>query len=103
MAGAARGPLAFRRQLRDVTPVTAAEPPPGTKVLLVDAGLMGRGLARLLAGHGFDVDEAGGGECLRLLDEESAPEIVLLDTGPGWNGLDLLRAIRERWPRDLLP
>jgi signal transduction histidine kinase len=79
--------------------------PSRTKVLLVDAGLTGSGLlAGLLAVHGFDVDEAGaGGECLRLLDEESAPEIVLLDTGPGWNGLDLLRAIRLRWPRDLLP
>lgn len=75
-----------------------------TKVLVVHAEPAGGSpLAGSLAARGFAVEEAGGEECLQLLAAGTEPEIVLLDSVPGGNGLELLRAIRERWPRDLLP
>ena len=84
--------------------VTRAEPS-GTRVLVVDSAPQGRGLlARRLATRGFDVAEADGlDQCLRRLEDRKAPEIVLVDVTPGWNGMEVLRAIRQRWPRDLLP
>ena len=85
-------------------PVTGTEPSGRTKVLVVNSDPGRSPLAGLLGVRGFEVEEAGGGdECLRRLDGRTAPEIVLLDTVPGSNGLEVLRAIRQRWPRDLLP
>lgn len=85
-------------------PVTGTEPSRRTKVLVVNSEPGRSVLADLLGTRGFDVDEAGGGdECLRRLEESTAPEIVLLDVEPGCSGLEVLRDIRKRWPRDLLP
>jgi two-component system KDP operon response regulator KdpE len=68
-------------------------------VLAVDdeAGILR--LIRLeLTAQGFRVITAGGGdEALRLV-EEQRPDIILLDVVmPGMTGLEVLRAIRERW------
>jgi two-component system KDP operon response regulator KdpE len=68
-------------------------------VLAVDdeAGILR--LIRLeLAAQGFRVITASGGEEALRLVEEQRPDIILLDViMPGMTGLEVLRAIRERW------
>lgn len=47
---------------------------------------------------GFRVITAGGGEEALTVIEEQRPDIVLLDVVmPGMNGIETMRAIRERW------
>lgn len=103
MASFGGTPLVFIREFQKAMPVTGTQPSE-TKVLVVSSEPVGRSLlAGLLTTRGFDVDETGGDECLQRLAEGKGTEIVLLDIAPGWNGLAVLRSIRERWPRDLLP
>lgn len=68
-------------------------------VLAVDdeAGILR--LIRLeLSAQGFRVITASGGEQALKLVEDQRPDIVLLDVVmPGMTGLEVLRAIRERW------
>ena len=68
-------------------------------VLAVDdeAGIL-RLIKLELSAQGFRVIAAGEGEEALRLIEEQRPDIVLLDIlMPGMTGLEVLRAIRERW------
>lgn len=69
-------------------------------VLAVDdeAGVL-RLLKLELSAQGFRVITADNGDEALRLAEANRPDIVLLDVVmPGMNGVELLRAIRERWP-----
>lgn len=68
-------------------------------VLAVDdeAGIL-RLIKLELSAQGFRVITAGDAEEALRLAEEQRPDIILLDViMPGMNGLETLRAIRERW------
>jgi CheY-like chemotaxis protein len=72
----------------------------GWRVLVVDDDPYIRELvSAALLNHGYDVQSARDGvEALRRL-EEGRYEVVLTDYGmPRMNGLQLLAAIRDRWP-----
>lgn len=63
-------------------------------------------LKRMLGELGFDeCSEAGhGGEALVRLDEESAPDVMLVDWNmPEMNGLELIRAVRADPSRRDIP
>ncbi|RPE80102.1 hybrid sensor histidine kinase/response regulator [Vulcaniibacterium tengchongense] len=69
------------------------------RILVVDdqaANL--RVVGTLLSRQGFEVVTASGGEeALRLLDDQAAPDLVLLDMMmPGMDGFDVLAAMRGR-------
>ncbi len=71
------------------------------RVLVVDDEEVVRlGYRRVLSASGFRVMAAGDGhEALDLMDADSF-DVVLLDMKmPGMEGMDVLRAIKERWPR----
>ena len=75
-------------------------------VLVVDNRLVSRKLlVRQLRARGFKAEGAGNGDaCLRRLEQEEPPEVILLDlTPPAMSGLEALRHLRLRWPKDLLP
>ena len=86
------------------SPGPAAAPPhirPDPHVLVVeDEPRLRELLLRALAGWGFDAQAVRSGEeALRSADARP-PEVVVLDLNlPGIDGLDLLRRLRERWPR----
>jgi len=71
------------------------------RVLVVDDEEVVRlGYRRVLSADGFSVMAAGDGpEALTLMG--SGPfDVVLLDMRmPGMDGMDVLRAIKERWPQ----
>lgn len=70
------------------------------RVLVVDDEEVVRlGYRRVLSTDGFRVIAAGGGaEALELMAGDRF-DVVLLDLRmPGMDGLDVLRAIKERWP-----
>jgi DNA-binding NtrC family response regulator len=70
------------------------------RVLVVDDEEVVRlGYRRVLSGDGFRVMSAGGGtEALELMAEKPF-DVVLLDLRmPGMGGLEVLQAIKERWP-----
>ncbi|MEI8259765.1 MAG: response regulator, partial [Deltaproteobacteria bacterium] len=66
-------------------------------LLVEDYAPVRRAMARFLAHHGLDVDEATNGvEALELLATESFDVIVSDVAMPRMSGLELLRAIRVR-------
>jgi DNA-binding NtrC family response regulator len=71
------------------------------RVLVVDDEEVVRiGYRRVLSADGFRVVAAGNGpEALDMMDGDTF-DVVLLDMRmPGMDGLELLRAIKERWPQ----
>ncbi len=71
------------------------------RVLVVDDEEVVRlGYRRVLSSDGFRVTAAGGGhEALDLMGGDRF-DVVLLDLRmPGMDGMDVLRAIKERWPQ----
>jgi len=71
------------------------------RVLVVDDEEVVRlGYRRVLAADGFCVIAAGNGhEALDLMGADRF-DVVLLDLRmPGMDGMDVLRAIKEQWPR----
>ena len=71
------------------------------RVLVVDDEEVVRcGYRRVLSADGFRVMAAGdGGEALDLMSGDRF-DVVLLDLRmPGMDGMDVLRAIKERWPQ----
>lgn len=70
-------------------------------ILLVDDDEVAcRTVARFLTGRGHLVRTASeGGEALALVDE-AVPDLVISDIQmPGMDGVELLRALRERFPQ----
>ena len=85
----------------DGGPGEPAEPGP-TRVLIVDddAGVLAA-LTRLLRTSQIAVLTAGGGERALAVLEAEAPAISVIISDydmPGMNGVELLRAVRLRWP-----
>jgi len=71
------------------------------RVLVVDDEEVVRlGYRRVLSADGFRVMAAGNGpEALDMMDGDTF-DVVLLDMRlPGMDGLEVLRAIKERWPQ----
>ena len=71
------------------------------RVLVVDDEEVVRlGYRRVLSADGFRVVAAGNGsEALDMMDGDTF-DVVLLDMRmPGMDGLEVLRAIKERWPQ----
>ncbi len=67
------------------------------RVLIVDdSRAIRRIISEIMKQIGFEVSEASNGlEALRRLDEQGAPDLVLVDWNmPHMNGLDLIKAIR---------
>ena len=67
------------------------------RVLFVDdSRAIRRIISEIMKQIGFEVPEASNGlEALRRLDEQGAPDLVLVDWNmPHMNGLDLIKAIR---------
>jgi len=55
-------------------------------------------LAEYLSSHGYDVQQADGGEAMRAELQRNLPDVVLLDVKlPGEDGLTLARYLRERY------
>ncbi|HLD30409.1 MAG TPA: response regulator [bacterium] len=73
----------------------------GKRVLFVedDEDILS-GLTRLLRSEGFEVIPAStGGEALRVLREEKAPDYVILDLMlPDRLGMELIGPFKSRWP-----
>jgi DNA-binding response OmpR family regulator len=62
--------------------------------------LVRRLLAKGLHAEGMENGEA----CLRRLEEEPEPDLILLDMSmPGLSGIDVLHQVRARWSHDQLP
>jgi two-component system nitrogen regulation response regulator NtrX len=72
-----------------------------SRILIVDDedGIR-RSLAGILEDEGFATTPARDGEeALASIDDEGAPDLVLLDIAmPGRDGVDILVEVRERWP-----
>lgn len=71
------------------------------RLLLVDDEFLIRVVGReLLATLGFQVElAADGAEALKLLDDTSPPDMVLLDFHlPDFTGPELVRLLKERYP-----
>jgi two-component system nitrogen regulation response regulator NtrX len=72
-----------------------------SRILIVDdeEGIR-RSLAGILGDEGFETSAAEDGpQALRSLDEEGAPDLVLLDIAmPGPDGVEVLVSIKERFP-----
>jgi two-component system, NtrC family, nitrogen regulation response regulator NtrX len=72
-----------------------------SRILVVDDedGIR-RSLAGILSDEGFDTTPArDGDEALASIAEDGLPDLVLLDIAmPGRDGVEILVAIRERWP-----
>jgi len=67
-------------------------------VLIVEDDPEVRGMmAEYLAGHGYEIDQADGGEAMRQCLARRVPDVVLLDLNLGGeDGLSLARHLRER-------
>jgi two-component system response regulator HydG len=79
-------------------------PPVGARILVVeDNDSLRTGVARALRANGSEVDEAASGDqaILRIRDVANEPfDVVLTDVRlPGSDGLEVLRAVRDRDPR----
>lgn len=77
-----------------------------SKVLVVDDRIASRKLlVHQLRARGFTAEGAGDGEdCLRRLEQQEPPEVVLLNISrPAAGGIEALRRLRLRWPKDRLP
>ncbi len=73
----------------------------GIRVLVVDdEEMITLNYRRVLSANGFRVMAAGNGlEALELMGVDRF-DVVLLDLQmPGMDGMDVLRTIKERWPR----
>ena len=72
--------------------------PTGARVLIVDDEQSIRRVVQTnLSGHGFRVDTAASGHEALDATDHVRPDVVLLDLGlPDMDGLDVIRAIRER-------
>jgi len=73
----------------------------GGRILVVDdERLVRTAVRRLLERAGFEVEVAeSGAEAVALLERAEA-DVVLADfVMPGANGIELLRIVRDRWPR----
>jgi two-component system, NtrC family, response regulator HydG len=69
------------------------------KILIVDDDASFRELIRLRLEPQYDVTEADSGAALQNLFAESQPDLVLLDVKlQDANGLELLPALKRRWP-----
>jgi two-component system KDP operon response regulator KdpE len=70
----------------------------GARVLIVDdEPAIQRVVHTNLSGHGFRVDTAGTGQEALEASTRVRPDLILLDLGlPDMDGLDVIRAIRER-------
>ena len=79
--------------------LSSSVPGPKGKVLIVDDDAGIRDLFRALLEGRYHVAEADCGAALEQALEEEQPDVVLLDVAlPDANGLNLLPAIKKRWP-----
>jgi signal transduction histidine kinase len=86
--------------------VDALEPGGGAHVLIAeDDALAARVLRILLEQSGYRVTlAADGAAALRILDEQGAPDLLLLDWMlPGVSGLEICHSARQRWDALRLP
>ncbi len=90
-------PVAASAALR---PSQAAPAKRGRALIVDDEDIVRRSLTRTLTRLGFEVVQAdGGAQALQQLQDEPAPDVVLLDQNmPGMSGTELYFAIRQRWP-----
>jgi DNA-binding response OmpR family regulator len=74
--------------------------PRGARILLVDDDDEMRSfLRRALGIHGYPVvDQSSAAQVVATLDAETFDAVILDKEMPGVNGLDLLRALRDRHP-----
>jgi class 3 adenylate cyclase len=112
--GAVRAPAAFAPPVVPATgdrrapappPTSDATPVPTATLLVVDDDEGNRDvLGRVLQSKGYRVLLAASGpEALEIVDSQPV-DLVLLDIMmPGVSGLDVLKALRERHPRETLP
>lgn len=71
------------------------------RVLIVDdVPIVLTSLRRVLERAGFEVEAAESGDAALAILSREEVDVVLSDfMMPGMNGLDLLHAVRQRWPR----
>jgi DNA-binding NtrC family response regulator len=72
-----------------------------TALVVDDEALLRAYLADLLEDDGFEVLEADSAEAALRILESRADEIALLFSDirmPGMSGIDLLKAVQQRWP-----
>ncbi len=74
--------------------------PPGTILIVDDEVLLAASLRRVLQRAGYEVSTVRSGEDALALLEVEAVSLVISDMlMPGMSGLELLAAIRDRWPQ----
>jgi len=73
---------------------------PGAVLVVDDAGIVRSACQRALARAGYSVSTAEDGEAgLRAMSQKAA-DVVLCDIRmPGISGIDVLKKVREKWPR----
>ena len=70
------------------------------RILIVDDEEGMRDLLKTILEADYQITEAGSGAALHLAFNLEAPDVVLLDIKlPDANGLGLLPAIKQRWPK----
>ena len=71
------------------------------RLLLVDdEDVFRRGISKVLANRGIVSQQAGNGEeCLSILEKEPMDVVVLDVRMPGMSGIEVLKHIKEKYPR----